>query len=164
MSERPVMYLDVDDTLLTYHKSAWVGVPLIASADQIVAAPGACDFLIWALEHFEVRWLTCWCPSGAMHSNAAARLGKALGIDPDVLVAIRGIPWITHGLDKTNGIDWPEFHAGRPFVWVEDEILPSERITLAAHGASGCWIDCNVTRDPERLLAVHAMLRERLAA
>jgi hypothetical protein len=50
---RPVLYLDLDDTLLTW------------AASRPLAAPGAREFVLWALEHYEIRWLTRWCPTGS---------------------------------------------------------------------------------------------------
>lgn len=47
--ERPVMYLDVDDTLLTYNSGLWEATygriaPSLLSGNEIIAAPGAGEF------------------------------------------------------------------------------------------------------------------------
>jgi len=162
--ERPVLYLDVDDTLVTFNKVVLERLagenrgPWINGIHDVVAAPGAGDFLRWALDVFEVRWLTAWCPRGIMGTEDATRLGKALGVSVETLIAIRGIPWM-HGLDKTTGIDWSEFRQGRPFVWVEDDLLPSELRTLDDMGALHCYRRCNVTEDIGALQKLHKALQ-----
>lgn len=116
----PVMYLDVDDTLLTFNEAYWrkkygAGINALP-VDHIVAAPGAGAFLRWSVEHYEVRWLTCWTGSGVMGEDAVRRLSKALDVPPEMIAGIRGRPWGYN--NKTEGID---FDDPRPFRELLDQ-------------------------------------------
>ena len=149
---RPVLYLDLDDTLLTWASS------------QPLAAPGAREFVLWALERYEVRWLTRWCPSGVMSEQHLQDLGRLLGIEPDLLRPIRGCAWNEAG-SKLDGIAWLEHVVlERPFVWLEDEkgVGAREIEFLRKQRFIDSYVKVNVTEDPESLLRAHAVLRERL--
>lgn len=155
---RPVLYLDVDDTLLR-----WRGNALIR------AAPGAGEFVSWALEHFEVRWLTYWCRNGNMTSTRAAELASYLGLPAALVHGIRGAnfsgdePHHRTGT-KLDGIDWDEHRNGRPWAWVEDEYCMEAFGMYGVLEALGCadrWIHCNVSRDPWALTDVRSILSTR---
>jgi hypothetical protein len=95
MYRTPILYLDLDDTIISWEG----GAPH--------AAPGATEFVDWALEHFEVRWLTTWCPSGAMSDKLLGDLSSMVRIPREVLSGIRGSEW--EGTEsKLNGIAWLE--------------------------------------------------------
>lgn len=165
---RPVMYLDVGDTLLSMHRDHMpVGKKLPASTWRHYgyAPPGAHDFMVWALEHFEVRWLTWWCPWGEMHPEQAERLERELGLEAGSLSGVRsarfGAAVGNEHCHKTAGIAWEEHRAGRPFVWVEDWISEAERAVLRGNGFADCWIPCHVTDDPGALRRAHDALRGR---
>lgn len=145
---RPVLYLDLDDTLIS-----WRGGPH--------AAPGAREFLLWALDTHEVRWLTTWCPSGEMEERLLRDLAKMLRLDVDVLRAVRGFDW-DHSRCKLDGIAWLEHLVlGRPFLWIEDEYGLGEREVrfLHANGLLHRYRHCNVTEEPDALARLHAELR-----
>jgi hypothetical protein len=157
---KPVLYLDIDDTLLMFPQQctrAW--------AEQWPSgepAPGAGAFFLWALAHFEVRWLTMWCPGGVMYPASAARLGQLLAVPAEAIAACRGIDFREcDGWRKTNGIDWVEHRAGRPWVWVEDELLPDERELLRQRGGSAHWVPCHTSKYPHRLREVWEELADR---
>lgn len=145
---RPVLYLDLDDTLLAWED----GTPR--------AAPGAQRFLLWALERFEVRWLTTWCPGGEMERSLLADLCTMLEVDTAQVEHIRGFSWESTG-SKLNGIAWLE-HAvwQRPFLWIEDNygVCEAERDFLAAHGFLDRYRHCNVSEDPMSLKRLHLAL------
>ena len=146
---RPVLYLDIDDTLLSW------------SEGRPRAAPGAREFLLWALENHEVRWLTKWCPNGEMRDALRGDLCKMIGIQPEKLESIRGFDWEASD-SKLNGIAWLEHVVlGRSWVWVEDEQGVGERELrfLAAHGFRENYHYCNVTKDPQALVRLHEQLR-----
>lgn len=149
---RPVLYLDLDDTLLSWAS----GRPL--------AVPAAREFVLWALDCFEVRWLTTWCPTGEMEPGLLRDLGKLLDIPPDRLGHIRGGHW--EGTDsKLNGISWLEHVVlERPFFWVEDDkgVTERERSFLAEHGLERHYHHCNVTKTPDALSHLHSKLRAEL--
>lgn len=152
MDGRPVLYLDLDDTLIS-----WEG-------GRPHAAPGAHEFVLWALDRLEVRWLTTWCPGGVMSDSLLHDLGRMLDLPVETLRPIRGIPWERHG-SKLNGIAWLEHSVlGRPFVWLEDEYgcTGRERDFLVANRQLHCYRHCNVTEDADALLRVHVELRRWL--
>lgn len=152
MEHLPVLYLDLDDTLVVW------------SEGKPQAAPGAHDFVRWALTRFEVRWLTTWCPSGEMEEGLLGDLAKILKFQPDELRHIRGFSWDSEG-SKLNGIAWLEHIAmGRTFVWLEDDygFRDRERAVLTEAGLLDCYRHCNVTVDPHSLARAHASLAEWL--
>jgi hypothetical protein len=155
---RPILYLDVDDTLLRGRGNALVR-----------AAPGAGEFVLWAREHFEVRWLTYWCRDGNMTAARAAELASYLGVPPRVIREIRGAnfsgdePHHRTGT-KLDGIDWDEHRNGRPWAWVEDEYCMEAFGMYGVLQALGCadrWIHCNVSRNPWALTEVRSTLSAR---
>jgi hypothetical protein len=148
---RPVLYLDIDDTLVTY------------SRGRPEAAPGARDFLLWALEHFEVRWLTTWCPSGTMDPDLSRDFCHMLKVEPDVIGRVRGHDW-AFSSSKLDGIIWLEHLVlGRPFLWVEDDYGAGdlERDVLERLGLGASLLSCNVTRDTNALVRLHERLKSR---
>jgi hypothetical protein len=152
METRPVLYLDLDDTLISWRG----GGPH--------AAPGASAFLIWALSRFEVRWLTTWCPNGEMDAGLLDDLCHMLRLPSEVLRGVRGCEWDPDG-SKLNGIAWLEHLVhDRPFVWLEDDygFGERERSLLDRYGLLQSYRHVNVTEDPHSLVAVHASLRRWL--
>ena len=151
MAAAPVLYLDIDDTIIS-----WEG-------GRPHAAPGAREFLLWALGRYEVRWLTTWCPNGEMGESLLGDLCTMLELPTDRLREIRGFDWEA-GDSKLNGIAWVEHLVlGRPFVWLEDDygMQQRERDVLAAVGLLGSYYRCNVTEDAAALGEVHRALRRR---
>jgi len=149
MEPKPVLYLDLDDTILS-----WAG-------GSPAAAPGASAFLLWALESFEVRWLTRWCPSGRMGRRLGQDLCRMLQIETDLIRSIRGLDWRATA-SKLDGIAWMEHVVlDRPFLWVEDEygFGEAERRFLDAHGFLSRYRHCNVTEDRESLRRLHGSLK-----
>ncbi len=154
--EKPIAYLDVDDTILC-HPAPGASLP----------APGIIEFLRFLSEHFEVRWLTRWCPGGRMREDQLTSLAECLGMRADEL---RGIvnPGAFEDAEPPEGmpakwraLDWPAIERGRPFVWIENALPPEDRAVLAARGLLDRWIPCDVTARPERLREVQTILEER---
>lgn len=148
LAER-ILYLDVDDTLLVF-----------TTEHPGIAAPLAGDFLRWAMQHFEVRWLTAWCPSGEMRPQPFRRLMLLLGIKgEDAFRAARDVDnpmgWQS---SKTEAIDWND---PRPWAWVEDELLDREREVLVVREALDNFITANVSRDPTALCRAWRALADR---
>lgn len=153
---RPVMYLDVDDTLLRY-PSGREGDPVVAD--------GAREFFAWARDVYEVRWLTKWCRAGAMGDDLVDDFCRMLDVDVSVVHSIRGLDW-SFSDTKLNAIAWLEHLVlERPFVWVEDDygVGTLERRFLAEQGLEGCWRRCNVTERPDALMNLHRTLLSELA-
>lgn len=143
-----MLYLDIDDTLVTW------------AAAHPAAAPGAREFVVWALARFEVRWLTTWCPTGEMPESLLHDLARMLDVEPVHLRHIRGFDWDATD-SKLNGIAWLEHVVQRrPFLWVEDEygVGDVERRVLTSHGFLSSYHHCNVTEDAESLIRLHHSL------
>lgn len=152
MDPRPVLYLDLDDTVIS-----WEG-------GRPHAAPGAREFLLWALEHYEVRWLTTWCPNGEMEEKLLHSLHQMLEIPFSRLRAIRGFDW-DFSQCKLDGIAWLEHLVlQRPFLWVEDDYGFAEReiCFLEAHGLLDRYRCVNITDNPDALARLHTMLRAQM--
>lgn len=134
---RPVLYLDLDDTLLSWAD----GEPR--------AVPSSGSFMEWALARFEVRWLTRWCPSGEMPEDLLGDLAKMLGVDPARLGCIRGCSWEESGA-KVDGITWLEHTVmDRPFFWVENRegLTDRDLEVLNETGFREHYLECNVSED-----------------
>lgn len=145
---RTVLYLDIDDTLVRH----------VPSGPQ--PAPGAAEFMAWALEEFHVRWLTRWCRDGVMPEHLVHSFCKMLRIDPETIRSIRGLDW-SESDSKLDGIAWLEHVVmGRPFVWVEDEhgLGEKERAFLELQGFAEASLACNVTTHPDSLRRLHRRL------
>ncbi len=155
-AERPIAYLDVDDTILRH-----------PAEGDAVAAPGAADFLRFLAKHFEVRWLTRWCPGGKMRPDQLRQLERHLSMPAAELAPIRNpcrfVDEEPAGAFpvKWQALDWDAIDAGRPFVWIENYITPEDELVLAARGLYDRYIHCDVTAEPGRLAEVRRILEER---
>lgn len=141
------MYLDLDDTLVVWSDGSPSG------------APGTREFLHWALESFEVRWLTRWARDGRMDEKLLNDLAKLTQVDVEALRPIQGLDW-SGTESKLNGIAWLEHVVlDRPFLWVEDDTIePAALEFLEANGLADCFCRCDVTKDREALRTLHAEL------
>ncbi len=154
--ERPIAYLDVDETILRHPAS-----------DISLAPPNIGPFLRFLAAHFEVRWLTRWCPGGRMREDQLALLEGHLGVTADELrcIANPGAFVDDHGPQGTpakwRALDWEAIERGRRFVWIENAITRDDLAVLQARGLLDRWIPCDVTADPGRLAEVQAILTRR---
>lgn len=163
---KPVVYLDVDDTLLRFPP-----VPAKKLVHRLkkgelfegLPAPGVQDFLFWLKENAEVRWLTMWAMRGTMHPELEEKLARLLDVPQDLIAGWHNpLDWGgTPGGLKTSGINWDEHEAGRPWIWLEDGILLDEREILKEKKVFSRWIECNVSRNPQALTNVWQRLKTR---
>jgi hypothetical protein len=148
MEQKPrVMYLDMDDTLLVW-----------TSDIHGYAAPKAAEFLQWAMEHFEVRWLTMWCPDGRMEESQTEELSYRFNykLDKSVFSTIYNPTSFINS--KCEGID---FSDPRPWVWVEDGVMPKERMELNNRNLMGNFYSTNVTHNRVVLQSTWRKIAER---
>jgi hypothetical protein len=155
-AQRPIAYLDVDDTILRR-----------LPGEKTVAAPGAGEFLRFLARHFEARWLTRWCPGGMMRPAQLVRLAHHLTLAVPDLKAFRN-PRAFEDLETPDGypskwraLDWDAIAISRPFVWIENYITREDEAVLARHGLLDSYIHCDVTAEPGRLAEVRAILQDR---
>jgi hypothetical protein len=155
---KPIIYIDVDDTLIRYPRQetrAWWN-----ANPHGVAAPGAGDFLTWAVAHCDPRWLTSWCPSGTMDpSIGVPRLAKLLGIPESTIARIYNpMHWIH---SKVEGIDWEMHYAGREWAWIEDELPAREIEALRQRRAQRHYSLCNTSLRPDALITAWRTIAHR---
>lgn len=144
---RPILYLDIDDTLIIWSlKVDGYGAPMVN------------EFIKWALEHFEVRWLTMWCPSGELSNEGAQELSYRTGeiIDPEVFVNIKNPKGFIN--NKTDAIDFDEV---RPWVWVEDAMVYREKMEMIARVKDDNFYPTNVSQNVMALQVTWNKLAKR---
>ncbi|GGS52753.1 HAD domain-containing protein [Actinokineospora fastidiosa] len=126
---RPLLYLDVDGPLIPFggdpveHGPADSANPLLNRIDPGLGPP------LLALGCTLV-WATTWM------ADANERVAPVLGL-PDLAV----VDWPDprrDGVDAWFGLHWKtrplvERSAGRPFIWVDDEITDADRAWVAEH-------------------------------
>jgi hypothetical protein len=112
---KPILYLDLDETIL------WNGEPV----------HNAKAFFLWCAEHFEIRWLTRWIPSGKMDEYQAKTLWLRFE---------RQIHWREFQKWDNPKSFWNfkneavDFDETRPWVWVENRLDAHEDFLLAKSG------------------------------
>lgn len=146
--KKRILYLDIDDTLLVWTND--IGG---------FAAPRAADFVHWALEHFEIRWLTLWCPSGRLQPHGAEELSYRFNykVSKEIFASIHN-PRMFQEMNKADGID---FDDPRPWVWVEDGALSNEQYILKSKGLWNNFYKTNVSQDRRMLQKTWRLLAER---
>lgn len=125
---KPNIYLDIDGVLL---------------ANEENLAIGAIDFIRYAVENFDVCWLTTHCMDGETeHAIEYVQRATDTNIRP-YLEKFRPVKW---SLAKTEAIDF-----SKPFLWFDDDCLSGERIALNEHGVFNSWIEVNLSKYPDQL-------------
>lgn len=129
--ELPIMYLDVDGVILRSPRSIEENEERRKMHPRLFVGVGAEDakeFILWALDRFEVRWMTAWTSRGWMHPRDAEYLSEAIGLPAEVFTTqiFNPLSWgwtrpyeKDTKPDKYQGID---FEDPRPFIWLEDGI------------------------------------------
>lgn len=130
---RPLLFLDVDGTLLPYGKAQLP--PTLAAWDdwQDVSNPQLVNLVpehgarLLALP-CDIMWATAWM------DDANAVIAPILGLPQLPVVDLPAAP----EEDATGVLHWKtralvEAAAGRPFVWLDDEISDLDRTWVSAH-------------------------------
>ncbi len=158
MADRPVLYLDVDDTILMF--PPWRDRAWWEANKGGAPANGVREFLEWARATCEVRWLTAWCTSGKLKPEGVTRLATLLKV-PEALIAGCDNPLGWGIVNKTEGIDWSEVDAGREWAWVEDGINDSEMAVLKGRHVEDRYYHTNASTNPDALLVTLQKLQDR---
>jgi hypothetical protein len=148
-NKKPIMYLDIDDTIIvwTNHIAGF-------------AAPKADEFIKWALEHFEVRWLTMWTPSGELSSAGADELEYRFNntISASTFLSIKNSKSFIN--NKTEAID---FDTDRQWVWVEDSMVYTEKMEMIRRVRDGNFYPTNVSLNVMQLQVTWNKLSNRFS-
>lgn len=133
---KPAIYLDIDGVLL---------------ANDANLAIGAVDFIKYAVENFDVYWLTTHCMDGnTTHAIEYVQRASDEDIRP-YLEKFRPVKW---RIAKTEAIDF-----SKPFLWFDDDCFRGERLTLNEHGVLNAWIEVNLSKYPDQLTHEIKLLR-----
>ena len=147
-----VLYLDVDGVLIR---------PCPGDADFDAGcelAPHAVDFMRWAVDRYDARWLTTHDASGSHEGILRAfRLAlNAPSLPPEVTRLIRAIKPTKWGAIKTTGID-----LGADFFWLDDWPSRGDLAVLDGHGCRDRLIRVDTTAEPDGLLRAMEELSRR---
>lgn len=128
------VYIDIDGVLLRTGKN---GPELIPQFRRVIR---------YLFANFDCYWLTTHVRHGSGSAGAVAKLAPHLRkarIDPTILDGIEPAEWETL---KTEAIDF-----SRPFIWLDDDPLPTERQILEESGCADSLVDINWRRRATRL-------------
>jgi hypothetical protein len=148
MSVVPRLYLDIDGVLLRRRPGNF------RVRDAFEIAPYALLFLTWAVQNFDVRWLSSRCQSGdAQHVCDAFRYALPATDLPTEWRFVETIPPVRWGTRKIDAID-----LASDFYWCDDAHGDEALAILTEHGKADRAIHVNVDRDPEALLRARQIL------
>ena len=128
-TQKPNIYLDIDGVIL-------------ANEDNL--SIGAEELIKYAVENFDVYWLTTHCTeSDATHAiNYVMRAGNE-SLRPH-LEKLIPTSWSEY---KTEAIDF-----SKPFLWFDDDCYLSERRDLEKNNAFNSWIEVDLRNYPDQLM------------
>ncbi|MBE3143473.1 MAG: hypothetical protein IMZ61_06045 [Planctomycetes bacterium] len=128
------VYIDIDGVLLRNGKN---GPELIPRFRRVIR---------YLCANFDCYWLTTHVRHGSGRAGAIAKLTpylKKSRIDPAILDSIKPTEWETL---KTEAIDF-----SRPFIWLDDDPLPTERRILQEKGCADSLVDIDWRKRAMRL-------------
>lgn len=128
MQIKPNIYLDIDGVIL---------------ANEEYLSIGAEEFIKYAVENFDVYWLTTHCTeSDATHAiNYVMRAGTE-SLRPH-LEKLIPTSWSEY---KTEAIDFT-----KPFLWFDDDCYLGERQDLEKNNAFNSWVEVDLRNYPDQL-------------
>jgi hypothetical protein len=127
--QKPNIYLDIDGVIL-------------ANEDNL--SIGAEELIKYAVENFDVYWLTTHCTeSDATHAiNYVMRAGNE-SLRPH-LEKLIPTSWSEY---KTEAIDF-----SKPFLWFDDDCYLGERRDLEKNNAFNSWVEVDLRNYPDQLM------------
>lgn len=123
------VYLDIDGVLLDNEGNL---------------AIGAIEFIKYAVEHFDVYWLTTHCMNGTTE-HAIEYLNRAS--PEDLRPWLEKLKPVTWSLKKTEAIDFT-----KPFLWFDDDCFTGEKIDLHENDAMNSWIGIDLRTVPDQMI------------
>ena len=149
------LYLDLDGIILRR-----TGRTAGKGRNEFAIAPGAMDFLSWAIDHFNCYWLTSRSHDGGYGGiERAFRFAvSANSLPEEIMMVIHAIvpaPW---GKLKIEGID-----QSRNFYWIDDNPDKDSVAALEAAGKSSRLIIASTDERPDDLTRVREALEAATA-
>jgi hypothetical protein len=127
--QKPNIYLDIDGVILANEENLSIGAE---------------EFIKYAVENFDVYWLTTHCTqSDATHAiNYVMRAGsESLRTHLEKLIPTS---WSDN---KTEAIDF-----SKPFLWFDDDCYLAEKRDLEANNAFNSWVEVDLRNYPNQLM------------
>ena len=126
---KPNIYLDIDGVILANEENLSIGAE---------------EFIKYAVENFDVYWLTTHCTqSDATHAiNYVMRAGNE-SLRPH-LEKLIPTSWSEY---KTEAIDF-----SKPFLWFDDDCYLGERQDLEKNNAFNSWVEVDLRNYPDQLM------------
>lgn len=130
------IYFDIDGVILINEKHL---------------AIGAAKLIKYAVEHFDVYWLTTHCMDGdPAHAIEYVQRASEEDLRP-WLEKFKPTVW---GIKKTEAIDFT-----KPFLWLDDDCYTGEMIDLKDHGVENSWIEIDLRQTPDQMKKEFATLQ-----
>lgn len=153
IKNKPICYLDIDDTLLPSFKSPLFHKYGIGIYTNIISIKAG-TFFKFLNEYFEIRWLTGWAPGGDMAFDDSYRLSKYLDVPIEVIfkaknpLPIKFDPSHAQGVIKYVGID---FNDPREFIWVQEDIYQLDKQFLTEKQKLDRFIKCDISMEEDAM-------------
>ncbi len=146
------LYLDLDGVILRR-----TGNTEFNGRVEFDVAPGAMEFLSWAVANFNCYWLTSRSHDGSYDEiDRAFRFAIPTNNTPtetrDLIRAIRPAQW---GVEKVSGIDLT-----RDFYWIDDNPDHASVAALEVAGKSSRLIIASTDQRPDDLDRVRRLLEK----
>jgi hypothetical protein len=148
---RPInLYLDLDGVILRR-----TGRTEFNGRTEFDVAPGAMEFLSWAVDNFDCRWLTVRSHDGTYDEiERAFRLAiPTTNMAAETKDLIRSVTPALWGAEKVSGID-----LSSDFYWVDDDPDQASVDALEAAGRSSRLIVASTDERPDDLTRVRDAL------
>jgi hypothetical protein len=144
------LYLDLDGVILRR-----TGRTEFGGRVEFIVAPGAMEFLAWAVENFNCYWLTARSVDGTYDEierafRFAIPTTNMAAETRDLIRSITPAPWSG---SKVSGID-----LSREFVWVDDDPDDASVAALESAGAASRLIVASTDGVPDDLVRVRGLL------
>ena len=125
---KPNIYLDIDGVIL---------------ANEDYLSIGAEEFIKYAVDNFDVYWLTTHCTqSDATHAINYVMQAGSESLRPH-LEKLIPTSWSEY---KTEAIDFT-----KPFLWFDDDCYLGERRDLEKNNAFNSWVEVDLRNYPDQL-------------
>jgi hypothetical protein len=144
------LYLDLDGVILRR-----TGNTEFNGRVEFDVAPGAMEFLSWAVDNFHCCWLTSRSHDGSIEEidrafRFAIPTNNMATETKELIRAIRPAQW---GVEKVSGID-----LSRDFYWIDDNPDSGSVAALEEAGKSSRLIVASTDQRPDDLLRVRKLL------